>query len=111
MSDLIGNMDKVVLFRTNSGAQLGAGGQDAYTDLLTTRGSLKKVSGRTGLSFGDILTSDTWTLIVRVQSALTAALSNSLRISIDSRSFKVDSWEDVNEDHFYYKFTITEQRA
>lgn len=111
MSDLVGKMDKVVLFRKNNSAALGAGAQDSYADLLTTRGALKKVRGNTGISFGDILTNDAYTLIVRKQSLLESNLSNSLRIFIEGRSFKVDSWENIEEDHFYYRFNITEQRG
>lgn len=107
----VGKMDKVVLFRINNSTQLGAGGQDGYADLLTTRGYFKQDSGSRDGAFADIQSGSSGSLTVRRQSLLTSNLSTSLQIVFDGRTFIVHSWEDVSEEHFYYKFRITDQRG
>src|SRR5688572_5564415 len=109
--DLVGQMKKVVTFKQNTPSTQGAGGKDSYSDLLTTRGYLKKSSGSRNPAYSDILGDNSWTLIVRKQAALTSALSMSLKIEIDNKLFTIQSWEDVNEDNALYKFSLTQQDA
>lgn len=105
--DLVGNMDKVVVFSTNAPTTEGAGKHDVYSTLLTTRGFLERSSGDRSLVFGEIDGNSSWTLIVRKQAALTAALAMSLKVEIDGRLYTVTAWEDIKEKHFYYKFNLT----
>lgn len=112
MSDLIGNMDKVVTFYVNTPTDAGAGGNnDGYSAALTTRGFLKKQSGDRNSQLYDLAISNTWYLTVRKQNALSAILSPSLKVGVQGKEglFTVQSWEDVQEDHFYYKLTLSQQ--
>ena len=106
----VGNLHKVVLFRKNTPGTLGAGGSDSYSDLLTTRGSLKKINGSRGLSFGEVLESNSYELIVRVQTLLEQNLRTDLRVVIEGRTFTISSWDKMDEKRFYYKIILNEQR-
>jgi hypothetical protein len=109
--DLIGKMDKVCELLQNTPIAQGVGGQDSYSVLLTTRGYLKKSSGNRALQFTDISINDSWSLIVRKQNQMVNNLRRDMKWRIDNRTFTIDSWEDIEEEHFYYKFYLTEQRA
>lgn len=109
--DLIGLMDKVVAFQVNTPAASGAGNRDIYTTAVTTRGYLKYGSGSRNGGFQDIQADQSWSLTVRKQAALTAILSVSLKVVIESQTYTVQGWADINEDHFYYKFSLTRQNA
>jgi hypothetical protein len=125
MSDIIGNMDKIVTIYTNTGMDAGAGGKDNYVLLLETRGYLKKLSGNRTGAFGEILGDNSYHLIVRREATLTDKLNdpsfNNMALKIEiaetitngtvQRRFTVQTWENLNEDYFYYKFSLTEQRA
>jgi hypothetical protein len=111
MSDLIGKMDKVCELLQNTPTAQGAGAVDSYAVLLTTRGYLKKSSGSRSLQFADISVNDSWSLIVRKQNQMVNNLRRDMKWRIDNRTFTIDSWEDIEEEHFYYKFYLTEQRA
>lgn len=108
--DLIGRMDKICDFLIN-GQTIGLGAKDNYALAATTRGYLKKGGGRRSGAFGDIAINESWTLIVRKQEAITTNLRVDNKWRIDSRMFAVQSWEDVEEDGFYLKFTLTEERS
>lgn len=111
MSDLVGNMDKVVVFKQNAPTALGAGNKDGYSTLLTTRGYLKKSVGSRNSGFSDILGDSSYFLTVRKQAALTAALKMSLKVEIENRTYTIQGWEDIEEEHFYYRFSLTRQDA
>jgi len=51
----VGKMRNTVTFRKNTPAAAGAGFADSYTDLLTTRGHLKRASQGRDFSFGAIV--------------------------------------------------------
>lgn len=97
MSDLIGNMDEVVEFLQNTPVVVGAGNQDGYALALTTRGYLKRDSGNRAQNFADINGYTTFRLTVRKQAALTALLSMSLKIRINSRIYTIHSWDDTSD--------------
>ena len=107
----IGFLNKVVVFKKNTPTTLGAGSKDAYTTLLTTRGTIRKQNGSRGISFGEILESSSYELIVRVQILLESNLSTSIKVEMDGRLFTVSSWEKIEEKRFYYKIQLNEQRS
>lgn len=106
----VGNLHKVVLFRKNTPSALGAGSVDSYSDLLTTRGSLKKLNGSRGLSFGEVFESNSYELIVRVQTLLEQNLRMDMKVVIDGRTFTLSSYDMMDEKRFYYKMILNEQR-
>lgn len=108
--DLIGKMDQVVAFQTNSPAASGSGNRDIYTTVLTTRGYLKSGGGSRDGSYQDIAGNENWTLVVRKQTALVAILGMSLKVLINGKTFTVQHFEDVEQEHFYYKFSLTRQQ-
>lgn len=109
--DLIGRMDKIVAFQVNNPVASGYGDRDVYTTALTTRGYLKAGGGSRDGSFQDIQGNQSWTLTVRKENALVAILGMSLKVLIESRTYTVQHFEDIDEDHSYYKFALTRQNA
>jgi hypothetical protein len=107
----IGQLNKIVTFKLNTPTVKGAGKEDAYTTLLSTRGSMKQLSGSRQLAYGEISEGVRWELIVRFETYLEAALSMKLKVEYDSRTYTVDSWEKIGEKRFYYKFILSEQRS
>lgn len=107
----VGQLNKVIVFKQNTPIQKGAGKEDAYTTLLTTRGSMKQLSSSKGLYYGEISEGARWELMVRFETALASALNMSLKVEYDSRTFTIDSWEKIGEKRFYYKFILSEQRS
>lgn len=99
-------MRSSVVFKQNNPTALGAGQQDVYTDLLTTRGRLRKMSGRKDLSFAMIEGADNYELICRFQSALESALKANMKVFVDSVSFTIQSWEKIDQLNHLYKFTL-----
>lgn len=105
----IGKFDKVVVFKIDTPTNLGAGAEDSYTTLLTTRGRLERNGGGRSGGFADIVGTESWTLWVRKQTALVDALSIAMKVDIDGARFTVTGWEDIEERHFYYKFSLNKQ--
>jgi len=106
----VGTLNKVVVFKQNTPTTKGAGKADAYTTLLTTRGSLKKLNGSRGISFGELLESNSYEMFTRYQQDLEDNLSMSVKVEIESRLFTISSYEKIGEKRFYYRFILNEQR-
>jgi hypothetical protein len=105
----IGKFDKVVVFKTDTPSDLGAGAEDNYTTLLTTRGRLERNGGGRSGAFADITGTESWTLWVRKQTALVNALSIAMKVEIEGYLYAVTGWEDIEERHFYYKFSLNKE--
>lgn len=109
--DMIGRLDKIVAFQTNAPVASGAGNRDIYSTVLTTRGYLKFGGGsRSGADYL-IEGNQAWTLIVRKENALVAILGMSLKVLIEGKLYTVQSFEDIDEEHGYYKFSLTRQQG
>ena len=106
----LGQFDKVVIFKTNTPSTSGAGYSDSYATLLTTRGRMRRLSGSRSFSFGDIQETNTWELTTRYQSSLASNLSTSLKAEIDSVTYTVTAWENIDEKKQYFRITLSEQR-
>lgn len=109
--DLIGEMDAICRLMANNPNPLGAGNQDAYTVLLSTRGKLRKRSGNRASVTADIIIQNSWTLTVRKQNALVQALRPDLKWEIRGEWYTVQTWEDLKEDHRFYVFELTQDNA
>lgn len=107
----IGQLNKIVTFKVNTPTTQGAGKKDAYTTLLSTRGSLKQLSSSRQLAYGSISEGVRWELVVRYETELEDNLDMSLKVEYSGRTFTIDSWEKVGEKRFYYKFILSEQRS
>lgn len=103
----VGELKDIVVFKKNTPANLGAGAQDSYSTLLTTRGRLRKLSGSRSLSFGILDEHNSWELIVRFQTTLETNLRMDLKVTVGSRTFTISSVEKIGEDRFYYKFILS----
>lgn len=108
----IGQLRSVVTFEKNTPGVKGAGFSDDYTELLNTRGRLRKRSGNRGLSFGQIMLDSGFELIVRAEDALNTALSvnpaATLRIVVDGKIYTITSYEKVEQKGFFYIFLLNE---
>ena len=102
-----GSLHKIVVFKSNAATTLGAGKADNYSTAVTTRGSLKKLSGNRSLSFGEMFQSSQYELMVRYDSSLTLRVD--MKVEIESKTYSINSWQKVGEIKFYYKLIITEQ--
>jgi len=105
----VGQLNKVVVFKTNTPSTLGAGAADSYSTLLTTRGSLKKLSGSRSLSFGELVESNSYEMITRYQSSIASNVRMDTKIEIEGRTFTINSFEKTGEKRFYYRFVLSEQ--
>ncbi|MBL0268109.1 MAG: head-tail adaptor protein [Chitinophagaceae bacterium] len=105
----VGQLNKVVVFKENTPSNLGAGGADSYSTLLTTRGSLKKLSGSRSLSFGELVESNSYEMITRYQDDIKDNIRMDTKIEIESRTFTINSFEKIGEKRFYYRFVLSEQ--
>lgn len=106
----VGALHKVVVFKKNTPTALTAGGADAYTTLLTTRGSLKKNNGARSLSYGEVMESNSYEMITRYQSSLETNLRVDTKVEIEGRTYTINSWEKIGESKFYFRFNLNEQR-
>jgi hypothetical protein len=105
----VGQQNKVIVFKTNSATTLGAGKKDNYSTLLTTRGSMKMLNGNRGLSFGELAQNKQWEMVTRFQTGIESALSQSMKVEYDGRTFTIDRWEKIGEKRFYYRFILNEE--
>lgn len=107
----IGQLNKIVTFKQNTPIAKGAGKEDVYTTLLSTRGKITQLNSSRGTQYGEISEGARWELIVRFETDLESALSMKLKVEYSGRTFTVDSWEKIGEKRFYYKFILSEQRS
>lgn len=103
----VGEFTKVVTFKVNSPTTQGAGKKDAYTTLLTTRGRLRKQNGSRSLSYGDIVLTDNYELLVRYETTIASNIRPDLKIEIDSVTYTIQSVEKIGDKIFYYRFIIS----
>lgn len=102
----IGKMREVVDFQVNQPFAVGAGWEDNYVNLLTTRGELRNDSGNRSLSFGEIVDTDSLTLIVRFQNNLANNLRTDTKIIIDSITYTFSSYKLIDQRKHLYEFKI-----
>lgn len=108
---VVGQLKEIVRFDFNYPADLGAGFQDNYFELLTTRGYLKKLKGQRSNESGEIVNKGSYELWVRYQAYLENHLNAGLKIIIHGREYTIETYEKVEEKNFYYKFIINEKRG
>lgn len=107
----VGLLKEVVRIDFNYPAAAGAGFTDTYFELLTTRGYLKKLRGQRSFETGEVVNKQTYELWIRYQAYLETYLRNDLKITINSRVYTIETYEKIEEKHFYYKFIINEKRG
>lgn len=102
-------MRSVVKFEHNIPTNDAAGGQvDYYSELLTTRGYLRKSNGFRNLEAGETLLNSSYVMFCRIQSALANEINETLRVLCDNRFFTIVSYEQVDQKNFMYKFRLNE---
>lgn len=106
----VGELNKILVFKTNTPTATGAGLTNSYTTLLTTRGSLKKNNGSRGLSFSELTETNNYTIVTRYQQALHNAMRLDMKIEADGRLFTPTTWEKIGEKRFYLRINVNEQR-
>lgn len=106
MDITIGKMREVVEFRQNTPPAAGAGFVDSYTTLLTTRGQLIQNSNSRSLSFGAIGDTAGYKLIVRFQSAISAAIKPDTKILISGLLYTHSGFRLIDQKKHLYEFDI-----
>lgn len=101
----------VIRFENPTKTANTSGGRDeAYADFLTTRGSVEKRDGFRNFSDGYDAIINTYVLHTYWRGDLEANLTRDTRVIYDNRSFRIETWERVNEERSFMKFTISEIR-
>lgn len=108
---VVGQLKEIVLFEFNYPTDLGAGKADAYYELLTTRGYLKKRSGQRSFETGEVINKQSFELWIRYAAYLESHLRTDLRITINGKVYTIDTWEKIEEKNFYFKFIINQRNA
>lgn len=97
------------IFQYNTPVAMPGGGQkDAYTNLVTTRGYLEKLSGGRTLEASQLLVNNRWRFTCRFFGDLANNVNKTVRVLIGINKFTIDSWEEVDGKQFWYKFYLTE---
>ena len=107
----IGKLNKEIVFKQNVPLTKGAGKEDAYTTLLTTRGSMVQKSSSRGSNYGEIYDAKNWECVTRWQEALDGLDFMKMKLEYDSKTFQITSVEKIGEKRFYLKFGLSEQRS
>lgn len=102
----IGKMTETVIFLTNTPVVKGAGWEDSYSTLLTTRGQLIDGSGGRSLSYGEVADSASKRLLVRFQNNLESAMRSDIKILINSITYTMTSFRLVDQKKHLYEFQI-----
>lgn len=112
----IGQMRSTVIFRLNSPTTsatsdreaVTTGGQnDVYSNLLTTRGRLKKKNGKRDLDLALLAGQDSYELICRFQSAINTGIQTNGKVFVDSIEYTIQTWEVIDQIRHWYKFELT----
>lgn len=105
-------LDRVCVFKKNTPvAKEGGGWADGYATLLTTRGYLRKLNGSKSNQAAEMFEDNSYELAVRYQPDLETNLRTDMRVEIDSRTYKVMTWQKQDEKNFYYIIKLSEHRA
>ncbi|MBA3830209.1 MAG: head-tail adaptor protein [Taibaiella sp.] len=98
-----GLLREVIVFIQDTEVDTDSGGAtDSYTTFLTTRGKLRKRSGRRVLEAGFELFDDGYELVVRYQATLLVELDkNTLKVVNNGKTFTIASYE-IQEQRFKY---------
>ena len=102
-----GLMINICEFQKNTPVVEGAGFVDSYAMLLSCKGYLRKRSGVRVLSEGEVSFQDSFELITDFIQNLYDNLRSDLKVIINSRTYTVDSWEQMEEKRFYLKFQLS----
>lgn len=102
----IGQLRSTVRFETNTPVRKGAGFEDDYAELLTTRGQLIEGTGRLSTDSGSVVLFSKYTLYVRMQDAL--ILGKNVRAVINNRIFRIESYKQVDQKKFFYRLELNE---
>jgi head-tail adaptor len=107
----VGRLDRRVIIMANNPTPTASGGSKdgGWSSIASTRGYLRKTSGNKAASFGDIMLGSTHELFVRFQQSIKDNMRADNRILIDDeRTFKVSSFEFLEEERRWIKINLTE---
>lgn len=82
---------------------------DNYVAFLTCWGKLRQNNGSRNLITGEIELNNTFTLTVRYQDALALNLKSNTQVTIDSRTFTIESTTKIEELDFFYSFQLKQK--
>ena len=93
------------ILQKNTPVDDGAGGQtDSWTDVLTTRCSLRKISGRLSDGMGKMEYTRDYELICRYQSSI--AIDADSRWVISGQAYKIMDYEQVDMTPHFFTFKV-----
>lgn len=114
----IGQMRSSVVFKINiptiaattSREAITTGGQnDVYSNLITTRGRLRKKSGNRTLDLALLAGQDSYELICRFSTSINTEIQVNGKVLVDSIEYTIQSWEVVDQILHWYKFELASQ--
>ena len=105
---VIGKMKQKGALQNNTPIAYGTGKKDAYSEVYTAWGVLKKTGGFRTNEAGDTTLSSTWSFECRFSEDLETLLNKSSRWVINNRFFTISGYEQSDQERFWYKFLLTE---
>lgn len=103
----IGRLKKIVTFKKNSRASLGAGSKDNFETFLTTRCSLEKKRAVKQADRGQAEVAQWYKMICRFQLNLINNLSTTSICVIDSETYVIHDFDLIDEKRHLYEFVIS----
>lgn len=101
----IGQMRSRVIFFSNTPAKNDTGGlTDVWSELLTTRGRLRRASGQKMNEQGEIVFSKDYELICRYQNAL--QIDTKMKVQIDDDNYRIRDYRLLDEIRHIYILTL-----
>lgn len=102
----IGECRSVVQFQRSQPIDNESGGQDdAWTIVVTTRGRLRKKSGRKDIELGSLQFDKSYELVCRYQSDIPT--NPDVRVIIDGKTYRINDWQTENEINDFYIFSLS----
>jgi len=102
----IGECRSVVQFQRNTPVDNQSGGQDdAWNTFITTRGRLRKKTGRKDIERGTVQFDKEYELVCRYQSDI--LINADTRILVDGIPYRINDWEAQNEIHHILIFSLS----
>ena len=102
----IGECRSVVQFQQNTPVDNESGGQDdAWTTTVTTRGRLRKKTGRKEIELGSVQFEKGYELVCRYQSDI--LINPDTRVLVDGNPYRINDWEAENEINHIIIFSLS----
>jgi hypothetical protein len=104
----IGDLREVGIFEGNTSRVKYTGGYvDGYTNIITAvRCKLRQINGKRTNEFGEIVITSYWEMTCRFQNVIDESIKVNTKFVVGNKKFTVASFTKIDENDFYYFFTL-----